>query len=70
MSENKKPDPATAAQPVMKEYRSSHVTVSDSYGMGHPEAKDLWPTQDEVEARIAADPDYTPNHDGRLWLIV
>ena len=28
------------------------------------------PTQKEIEERMVGDPDYTPNHDGRLWMIV
>ena len=39
-------------------------------GMGWPEAKDF-PTQAEyIAARLAADPEYTPNHDGRIYAIV
>jgi hypothetical protein len=39
-------------------------------GLGWPEPKDFPTYAAYVAARKAADPDYTPNHDGRLWLIV
>ena len=39
-------------------------------GLGWPEAKDFANQAEYIAARQAADPDYTPNHDGRLWMIV
>ena len=39
-------------------------------GMGWPEPKDFASREEYVKARQAADPDYAPGHDGKLWAIV
>jgi hypothetical protein len=53
-----------------KKHPQKRAKVPWGCGMGWPEAKDF-PTREEyIAARIAADPDYTPSHDGRLWMLV
>lgn len=39
-------------------------------GLGWPESNDYPTREDYVAARKAADPDYAPGHDGRLWAVV
>jgi hypothetical protein len=38
-------------------------------GMGWPEAKDYPSRAEYIAARVAADPNYAPGHDGRLWML-
>jgi len=32
--------------------------------------KSRWPTRQEIELKMARDPEYTPNHDNRVYAIV
>lgn len=46
------------------------VKVGWGVGMGWPELKDFDTRAEYVEARMAADPEYSPTHDGKLWMLV
>jgi hypothetical protein len=53
-----------------KQQRKKGGPVPWGCGMGWPERKDFATEAEYIAARRAADPNYTPNHDGRLWPIV
>ena len=69
---------ATATDKSIKRHReklqrrgqspSSHIPWG--LGMGWPKANDFLTQADYIAARKAADPEYTPSHDGKLWAIV
>jgi hypothetical protein len=53
-----------------KKKNVKEVFVNSGCGMGWPEGKDSGSRADYIAQRLQTDPEYSPNHDGRLYMIV